>query len=589
MFNIPGIEKKQIVGLAVTPNLGLEALVFDKNDNSVVKYGQKFLEYNIASREIQDYNTLRSAIGDLFNELQIQKEKANIYLTLPNVHFGFRSIDDPSIDNDAIESMILSDASESYLFKQSEPQSAWADLNARTGANSKYIAHSSIQRKVVEEIQDACMDIGVNIVGIEGSTTAIPRGIYLTGLVDDVVKENQNWDILLINPNNYAIFQMSGTRILDYVETPFAIMSFEGEEVYTALSAAVGQYLPNYPAKKLVIVSQTDNVSAELLKTAIVFDEEILAIDSNKFSEKPPVKLAPSVIEHTALSISPSALGAANPKISGFATLNVMGDMSYDGVVSYGSLEIGDKTIEINSETIMRYSIIISAGLLVLTLIVCGFFFGISSFFGKKSSELQGQIDTLNNDIKTLEEKVAGGVITLIKQISESNKTAINYYDSLSEDIPPHVWLTYYINKDGKEVGIEGFSLEIEDIYEYFKSLKMLAPNSNIKLNKLEVFNEETEAETGDADDVVLNNQSNAPKPFAFEISNAQYQKSFDERGNKITDENGNGANSGNNGNNNAPAARIKAPAARIQPVPQVQNSGIPKVPDVEINLKEIK
>ena len=457
MFNIPGIEKKQIVGLAVTPNLGLEALVFDKNDNSVVKYGQKFLEYNIASREIQDYNTLRSAIGDLFNELQIQKEKANIYLTLPNVHFGFRSIDDPSIDNDAIDSMILSDASESYLFKQSEPQSAWADLNARTGANSKYIAHSSIQRKVVEEIQDACMDIGVNIVGIEGSTTAIPRGIYLTGLVDDVVKENQNWDILLINPNNYAIFQMSGTRILDYVETPFAIMSFEGEEVYTALSAAVGQYLPNYPAKKLVIVSQTDNVSAELLKTAIVFDEEILAIDSNKFSEKPPVKLAPSVIEHTALSISPSALGAANPKISGFATLNVMGDMSYDGVVSYGSLEIGDKTIEINSETIMRYSIIISAGLLVLTLIVCGFFFGISSFFGKKSSELQGQIDTLNNDIKTLEEKVAGGVITLIKQISESNKTAINYYDSLSEDIPPHVWLTYYINKDGKEVGIEGF------------------------------------------------------------------------------------------------------------------------------------
>ena len=114
----------------------------------------------------------------------------------------------------------------------------------------------------------------------------------------------------------------------------------------------------------------------------------------------------------------------------------------------------------------------------------------------------------------------------------------------------------------------------------------MLAPNSNIKLNKLEVFNEETEAETGDADDVVLNNQSNAPKPFAFEISNAQYQKSFDERGNKITDENGNNTN---NGNNNAPAARIKAPAARIQPVPQVQNSGIPKVPDVEINLKEIK
>lgn len=583
MFSIPGIEKKQIVGLAVTPNIGLEALVFDKDSNNVVKYGQKFIEYNIASREIQDYNSLRSAIGDLFNELEIQKEKANVYLVLPNVHFGFRSIEDPSIDSDAIESMILSDASESYLFKQSEPQSAFVDLNARTGANSKYIAHSSIQRKVVEEIQDACMDIGVNIVGIEGSTSAIPRGIALTGLVDDVVQENQNWDILLVNPNNYAIFQMSGSRILDYIEVPFAIMSFEGEEVYTALSSAVQQYLPNYPAKRLVIVSQTDNVSAELLKTAVIFDEEIVAIDSNKFSEKPCAKIAPSVIEQTALSMSPSALGASTPKKGGFATLNVMGDMSYDGVVTYGVLEIGDKEIELNSDSIMKFSILISGALLVLTLIVCGLFFGIASFFGAKAGELQTRIDTLNTEITELEKSVAAGITTLIKQISENNKIAINYYDSLSTDIPSHVWLTYYINKDGKEVGIEGFSLDINDIYEYFKSLKMLAPNSDIKLNKLEVFQEETQNETSDADDVVLHSEDNSPKPFAFEISNTKYEKSFDERGNKITGDNKNGSNT--NDAKNAPAARIVAPAAKIQP----KADSIPPVPDVEINLKEVK
>ena len=583
MFSIPGIEKKQIVGLAVTPNIGLEALVFDKDSNNVVKYGQKFIEYNIASREIQDYNSLRSAIGDLFNELEIQKEKANVYLVLPNVHFGFRSIEDPSIDSDAIESMILSDASESYLFKQSEPQSAFVDLNARTGANSKYIAHSSIQRKVVEEIQDACMDIGVNIVGIEGSTSAIPRGIALTGLVDDVVQENRNWDILLVNPNNYAIFQMSGSRILDYIEVPFAIMSFEGEEVYTALSSAVQQYLPNYPAKRLVIVSQTDNVSAELLKTAVIFDEEIVAVDSNKFSEKPCAKIAPSVIEQTALSMSPSALGASTPKKGGFATLNVMGDMSYDGVVTYGVLEIGDKEIELNSDSIMKFSILISGALLVLTLIVCGLFFGIASFFGAKAGELQTRIDTLNTEITELEKSVAAGITTLIKQISENNKIAINYYDSLSTDIPSHVWLTYYINKDGKEVGIEGFSLDINDIYEYFKSLKMLAPNSDIKLNKLEVFQEETQNETSDADDVVLHSEDNSPKPFAFEISNTKYEKSFDERGNKITDDNKNGSNT--NDAKNAPAARIVAPAAKIQP----KADSIPPVPDVEINLKEVK
>ncbi len=595
MFNIPGTDKKQIVGLAVTPNLGLEALVYNKSDNEVVKYGQKYIEYNIASREVQDYNTLRSTIDDLFSELQIQKDKANVYVSLPNVHFGFRSVDDPTIDNDAIESMILSDTSESYLFKQSEPQSAWVDVNARTGASSKYIAYSSIQRKVVEEIQDACMDLGIDLVGIEGATTTIPRGVYLTGLVDDVVQENHNWDILLINPNNYAIFQMSGTRILDYVETPFAIMSFEGDEVYAALASAIGQYLPNYPAEKLVVISQTDNVSAEMLKAELIFDEEIVAIDSNKYAKNPCVKLAPSVIDNSALSISPSVLGAANPKIGSFATLNVMGEMSYDGVITYGTIEIGDKEIEVTSETIMRFSILLSGILLVLTLLLCGIFFGISSFFGMKANEIQTQIDTLNNEVKQLEAKVAGGIITLIKQISESNKTAINYYDSLSTDIPPHVWLTYYINKDGKEVGIEGFSLQIEDIYEYFKSLKMLAPSSNIKLNKLEVFNDEVENASGDADDVVMKKESNAPKPFAFEISNTQYKKGFDERGNRVVGDDKNGNSGTNNVQNPTPVQNptvepvqpetAPAPAAKVQ----VQDNTIPKVPDIEINLKEIK
>ena len=195
MFGLSGANKKEIVGLAVTPNLGLEACVYNKDTKEVVKYGQKFLEYNIASREIQEMNSFRSAVTDLLTELDLPKDKANLYLVLPNVHFGFRSVEDPSVDNDAIESMILSEASESYVFKQSEPQSAWADVNAKTGATTKYIAHTSIQRQVIEQIQDAIMDIGGNLVGVESSTSAIPRGISLTGLCDDVIENNQNWDI----------------------------------------------------------------------------------------------------------------------------------------------------------------------------------------------------------------------------------------------------------------------------------------------------------------------------------------------------------------------------------------------------------
>lgn len=561
MFGIQGINKKQLVGLAITPNLGLEACVYDKDTREVVKYSQKFLEYNIASKEIQDLNVFRSAVSDILGELEISKDDANLYLVLPNVHFGFRSFEDSSVDNDAIESMILSEASESYIFKQEDPVSAWVDINARTGATSKYIAHSSIQRKVVEGIQDAMMDIGANIAGIESAASAIPRGISLTGLCDDVISNNQNWDILLINPNGYAIFQMSGSRILDYLEIPFAVMSFDGEEVYQALASAVAQYLPNYPAKKLVITSLTDNVSAQLLKKVITFDETVLAVDSNKFGREPVAKLASGVIKQTALNMSLSVLGAACPKAGSFATLNVLGETNYDGNVIYGELELGGKQVELNTSLIQKFSIISSAVLIALIVLVCGSLFGIGASFGSMASGLQDTINSLNSEIDTLNSKIKAGIVNLIKQVSENNKTAINYYDSLSSDIPSHVWLTYYINKDGKDVGIEGYSMDINDIYEYYKSLKILAPKSDIKLNKLEVMQKE-EVDKGDLDNIVLN-EDKTQQTFAFEISNTSYEKTFDEKGNKVKED--------NTGAQQSFAAKI------------------PNIPDVEINLKEVK
>ena len=564
MFGLSGANKKEIVGLAVTPNLGLEACVYNKDTKEVVKYGQKFLEYNIASREIQEMNSFRSAVTDLLTELDLPKDKANLYLVLPNVHFGFRSVEDPSVDNDAIESMILSEASESYVFKQSEPQSAWADVNAKTGATTKYIAHTSIQRQVIEQIQDAIMDIGGNLVGVESSTSAIPRGISLTGLCDDVIENNQNWDILLINPNNYAIFQMSGSRILDYIEVPFAIMSFDGDEVYSALSSAIAQYLPNYPAKKLVITSLTDNVSAELLKGAIVFDEEIITIDSNKFSSKPAAPVSSDVIKQAAASMSLSALGASAPKCNGFITLNALGEMSYDGVTIYGTIPMGDKEIELSSDKIFKFGLLSGIALGVIGGIICALFLGVPAHFNNLKADYDSQIDSLNMEIESLNKQVSGGVGNLIKQISDNNKTATNYYDSLSTDIPSHVWLTYYINRNGKEVGIEGYSLEINSIYEYFKSLKLLAPKSDIKLNKLEVFQEEVKQDP-EGNPIEVTKDDDKQQTFSFEISNTKYQKSFDDRGN-----------------------RVEVKEEPNQPQPSYA-ARIPNIPDVEINLKEIE
>ncbi len=587
MFGIKIADKKLIMGLAVTPNLGLEAVVYDKETNEIVKYTQKYLEYNLASKEIQDMNAFRSAISDIFNDFDIQKENTNLYLVLPNVHFGFRSYDNTDIDDYAIESMILSDAGESYIFRQEEPLSAWVDMNAKLHANTKYIAHSSFQKKVVEDIEDAIMDLGGTIVGIESSASAIPRGIALSGICNDLIEKEENWDVLLVNPNGYSIFQMQGSRLLDYIEVPFAIMSFDGDEIYSALSSAIAQYLPNYPAKKLVIESLTDNVSARMLKNEIVFDEEIVAIDSNKYGASPIMNLSDDVVKQTASSMSLSVLGACVPKFGDFATLNVMGDFNYDGVISYGFFNIADKEIEITNENIFKVSVISSIILLGLIVVFCGLLFLIGSALGARAHSLDNKISTLKTEVASLETKVKDNIVILIKQISDKNKSAINYYDSLSSDIPSQVWLNYYVNKEGDGVIIQGYSVDINDIYEYYRSLKILAPKSDIKLNKLEVFNGTTSSNNSDLDSVVLDN-NNKQQTFSFEISNMTFEKTFDESGNPVQKDE-NDTNADNDSAQAIPASEEKKVENKGTMENQASAAKIPDIPDVEINLKEIK
>lgn len=566
-----GVGKKFIVGLAITPNIGLEAIVYDNSSHKIMKYGQKFLEYNIASKEIQDPSLLVSAIADLYAELDIPKDKSDAYLVVPNVQFGFTTINEGPLDNDSITATVESELGESYIFKQSPAVTAWVDVNEGSGT-SKYIAYTGLQESALVSITDSFSDAGVNLVGIEGSTSAIPRGIALSGICDDVIHHNDNWNILLINSNNYVILQMSGKRLLDYVEIPFAVMSFEGDEIYSALSAAISQYLPNYPAKKLVLVSQTDNVSANILKNAIVYDEEVLAVDSNRFGNNPLLEISDEVIKQAASTMSMSVLGAAVPKWGHFATLNFIGDVSFDGNKSYGAINLGGKNLEITSKTIMIYSILLCILFAAIGGIGTGALFLTAQGFESVAKDKQTQIDAVQAEIDQLNKQLNGSITSLIKAVVDKNKQAINYYDSLSTDIPSDVWLTYYINKNGQEVGIEGLSVSINDVYSYYKSLKLLAPSSDIKLNKLDVF-QENEESSGDMDQFLLNTD-NSQQTFAFEISNTVYVKSFDEKGNKVQTSN----------------EDMQKALQELQEAAKAVESGggsAPGVPDVDPNLKE--
>ena len=553
MFNFAGTTHKQIIGISVTPNIGVEVIQTDRKSNQVIKYGRRFIEYNFSTREIQDYGAFKSAVIDLFNELDINA-KSNVFLTLPNVHFDFMNLT-LILPDDGINTAIASKAEESYIFKRVEPVSAWLDVNVNTNTETRHIIYSSFQKTAIDEIKDVFADIGSNLVGIESAYSAILRGIYFSNLCSQEIAENYSWNVLLINTNSYAIFSLVGARLVDYQEVPLAIKSFSYEEAYQAITTSVSQILPNYPAKKLLIVSQADDICAEVLKTQIIFDEKIETIDCNKYAKKPFVDVVPEITSKEASSITLSAIGAANCQMSDFLVLNILGKGAAAQQTLYATFMFMDKEILVTPDLIRGVSYVLSGIIALIIVALVGFSMLVSNMSAKELQQIKSRTTSIESEIKTLSSQDGfADINSIINNIIYANKQAISFYDSLASDIPANVWLTYYYNQDGSKVAVEGISTTINDIYGYYKSLKVLSPQSSIKLNKLQVV-------TGPLDEINLDINDNQ-KIFNFEIANVASPKSQ-----KAQDPNSQQTNQAGNTGAQSPTSVAPPVLPRLEPV----------------------
>ena len=546
-------SNKQIVGVSITPNHGVEVAVLDKKEPVVVKYGSRPLEYNFATREIQDYDTFKAIIIDLFKELDISL-KSSVYLTLPNVHLDFETL--PLIIGDeAISNAILSKAEDSYIFKRVEPISAWTDIVTNSQTDKRVIAYTSFQETAITQIRDIFSELGAELVGIESAYSATIRGLFFTDTIDIEEDENVNWNLLLVNSNSYALFSMQGTKLIDYTEVPLAIKSFSTEEAYQAISTSVSQILPNFPAKKLIIVSQSDEICAEVLRTQVTFDDEIIVHDSNKYAKAAPITTDSSIMETEAAAMTYAVIGALATDhleerildLNLLSTVPTLGD-------AYFVFQIKDKTIVVNQELARKAFLYIAGVLVVIFAVIYGLIYLVTMGLNKQTGNYQTKISSTQQEIQAI--TGTDGIVdieTLVTRIIDLNKTAINFYDSIATDIPQSVWLQYYYNKDGDKVALEGVSANIADIYNYYKSLKVISPQSSIKLNRLQILTEVS----GDEYDLAAPDLGS--RYYDFEISNVKSPRSSLLKGENAQD----GQNPQNQNNNQGDGV----PATKLEPV----------------------
>ena len=358
---------KDIVYLSVSPGVGLELIQLDVSTKTVKNYSYRPLEYNESLREIANIEEFRTAVEELFSELKINL-KSNVVLNLPMVLFG--STDLPLLlADDAVTEALTSEVEQSYIFKRYEPVVSWCDASNTQSGDSRKLFYSAIQKNSIDEIKNVLTELGINLVGVEMSLTSLLKSLAFTGLAEEQMKDNVSWNLMLINPNGYAICSMVGKNIVEYYEEPLAIKSFEGDEIYNAINASAQITLMSYPASYLYIISGTDMVSAELLAKRIHIDGIINYYDNNDFKKDNPIPVGLDVLEDAAHRITLEAIGiAAGNAVSmpvKFNFLTTSSDSGIDDPNEPFHVELGSHEFDISPNAARNLSLLVSI-LLVL-------------------------------------------------------------------------------------------------------------------------------------------------------------------------------------------------------------------------------
>lgn len=499
------------VGVSVSPNVGLEMIVVDVVQHKVLKYACRTLSYNFPVREIEDYRDFKQTLQDLFNELRLNPKDCNVVLNLPSVFFGHKFL--PTVlDDEGINTALIAEVEQNYLFKKNTPVVSWVDIKENNTSERRYLLYSAIQEGVVDVIKTIFSELGASLVAIENSYAALLRAFDYTEVAKDFALSHTSWNILLVMSNSYAIFSMLGNNVIEYFEEPLATKSFSNDEVYVAISQAATRILDKYPSDKLLIASESNDVSAEILAIQMKHPGDVIFLDCNLHIKQQIIDVDLNVLPHYVKAITPEAIGVGIYKLQEPAIkFNFLKDTdvkSQETVNVYG--------FELTKEQLSVYSLLIG-GLILALCFAVSFVIGIYlSNLEKQNSFLSQEISIKKAELAKL--KKASGVIDIYaaaKKLDKNMITKLSYYESIGSDIPSDVWVTYfYADTDGASA-IKGETTSVDDVYLFFRSIKSRVSDSDLILSKLSV----------DDQGGIIDIEKAKNATYSFELTNSSFSK----------------------------------------------------------------
>ena len=506
------------VYVTVSPACGLEMITMDKHGN-VKSYAQTPLDYNEAQREIANYDDFRAGMETLFQMRNINPAKAQVHLSVPTVWFGTKEGLPLLLDDNAITNIVIGELEQTYVFKRKEPMPFWFDALASSNSDSRNVFYSAVQKEAIDQINEILTSMGATLVSVECSLFADLKALGVTGITTGQMQENQSWSLMIINNSGFQMLGLQGKRILEYYEEPLPLKSYEGEEIYSAIENAAQIALMSTPSSSLVVLSETDLVSAQILAGRLQFGGQTIFVEDNQFRKEPLMEMSLNILHEDQIKVSLHAIGCITP--AGLMPV----DVNFLAVGGKAKVQVATIEIPLGGGQIYELTptkaIVLALILVVIVMTPIGLAYYITSNMvtqnQAKVTELDNQITQLEAELKAYENKpdeVVFDPVAEIEKVLKNNRTKIMAYAALGESIPESLYLTYFLTGDDGKINIKGCADSVEDVYVFFKNLKDSMTDSQLRLSKLDL-------KAGSLDTVVNSTISTVDTaPYIFEITN---------------------------------------------------------------------
>ena len=479
------LKKSSILGVSVTPEVGLEVAQIDFATQTVLKYGIRQLEYDASRREIADLDLFKEALQDLFFELQIPKG-TEVVLNIPTV--AFKTNDYPAaLDEAQISNAIEEELADHYIFKTVEPAVSAVRLPNASMQFYK-IAYTAAQKQMLIEIALGIKDMGYKLVGIDTSVNSVLNALMYKQRVDVSI---DSWVLLIVDSYCCTIITMNGKNYVDTYEERISIgQVLDDAENYSTVVGTVTPILKNLPSKYLCVVSKTNIISAEVLASKLSYTAPIIHQEANCFSKEAFLELGPEVDEKFANIVSLDIIGAAIYKDFeqySDAHFNLFNKSLGDIYTSEQPPEImlAGRTIVLTPQLLIFAFVVVAIVIILPTVGALLYYANLISTQQNKMAELNQKVQEINQFLKD-NENISSDLFDEGDEIRlglAHNKNIYSYYTIVGTEIPKKLWLTHLKLSD--KTTIEGQADNLESVYAFFRSIKDYNPNSDIKLQKL--------------------------------------------------------------------------------------------------------